>query len=184
MGKEKKISPAAKSNLHTILNASYTNKKTAKIDLAKKGYTLDHKLSGKRAKVFLDPEGNPSIVYTGTKTIQDVGTDIKFVAGFKKSKRMKHSKKVFKRVKKKYGTNNIDLYGHSLGGLLAENIPTKGNVVTYNKASRGEKVTNKKQTDIRTKYDVVSLLTPKHKNSIRIKGIKNPLKTHSIDMLK
>jgi hypothetical protein len=184
MGKAK-INTAERNRVHSILKSSYNKNKDAKNDLASQGYVLDEQLSGKRAKVFTGPDGKPSIVYRGTNTIQDVGTDMLVSIGLGKyTNRVKHSKKVHDEVKQKYKTNEVDTYGHSLGGYLAENVGAKGNIVTYNKASIGGKVTNPKQTDIRTKNDVVSQFTPKHDNLVEIKGSKDPLKTHSLDILK
>ena len=184
MGKSAASTPEQRRRLHSILKSSYGNNKDAEANLAKEGYTLDKSLSGKRAKVFTDAEGKPKIVYKGTQSIQDVGTDIALTLGLgKHTKRFKHAKKVKKSVQEKYKTDNIDTYGHSLGGYLAENVGTKGKVTTYNKASVGEKVHNKGQEDVRTKHDLVSAMSPKHKGTTVLKGSRDVLATHNLDQL-
>jgi hypothetical protein len=174
-----------KKRIHAILSSSYQDNKKASETLAKHGYTLDNSLSGQRAKVFTDQNGKAHVVYRGTQNGGDVLTDIALTLGQgKKTNRVKHSKKVYKQAQEKYGHQDVDTYGHSLGGYLAENSGNnKGKIVTFNKASIGEKA-KPNQVDIRTKNDVVSMFTPKHKNLIEINGNKNVLKSHSVDVLK
>lgn len=173
-----------KKRLHTILKSSYQDNKNAEVSLKEKGYTLDKELSGQRAKVFTDPHGRPHVVYRGTQNKHDVMTDVALMLSLGKyTSRVKHTKKVHKQVEKKYG-QPVNTYGHSLGGYLAENAGAKGEVVTFNKASAGDKKKNLNQFDVRTHNDVVSLMTPKGgTRQLTIKGAFNPLTSHSVDSL-
>jgi hypothetical protein len=107
-------------------------------------------------------------------------TDLAIPLGLgKKTKRVKHSKMVAKQVAEKYG-QPVDAIGHSLGGYLAENSGVKGNIVTFNKASVGAQHHNAHQIDIRTKRDVVSMLTPKNPRNVTIRSKSaSPLTEHS-----
>jgi len=156
----------------------------AEAELKKSGYTLDKELSGQRAKVYTDANGQPTIAYRGTQNFHDVMTDFAIPLGLAQyTKRMQHSKSLTKKVEEKYGqpTNAV---GHSLGGYLAENSGAHGNIATFNKASVGTKNKNSKQVDVRTKRDLVSMFTPKKKSNITIASrSSNPLTEHTTSSL-
>jgi len=168
------------------LKASYLNNKEAAKVLKRSDAVLDKKLSGKRAKVFVDRDGIPTVSVRGSNTLQDwVVTNPQILTGtIKTSKRQKHTNKVIRKTAKKYN-QNVNVIGHSLGGILAEQSGAKGNIVTYNKASVGAKNSNDKQVDIRAKGDIVSYFTPSNKNNILIDHkFYNPLKVHGLEALK
>ena len=107
------------------LSSSYLKNDKAEKELQKSGYTLDKELSGKRAKVYTDASGKPTIAYRGTQNIRDVLTDLSIPLGLSsKTKRMKHTKMVAKQVEEKYG-QPANAIGHSLGGYLAEKSGAK-----------------------------------------------------------
>ena len=166
------------------LSASYLKNDKAEQELKKSGYTLDKDLSGKRAKVYTDSEGKPTIAYRGTQNFHDVITDFAIPLGLaQRTKRMAHSKTLAKKVEEKYG-QSANAVGHSLGGYLAENSGAHGSIVTFNKASVGSRNKNDKQVDIRTKRDLVSMFTPKKKTNITIASkTQNPLTEHTTDSL-
>ena len=171
--------------LRTGLKSTYQDNNKAEKELKAKGYTLDKSLSGQRAKVFVDDEtGQAYVAHRGTKGAQDYITDAKLMMGIKDSKRLKHAQHVRQQAENKYGS--VDSIGHSLGGYVAENSGNKkGKVITFNKASIGDKNRNSNQTDIRTSNDIISFLTPKHKNNITLKiKTNNPLKEHPTKVLK
>lgn len=172
------------TQLHSALKSTYQDNKTADKMLKKQGYTLDKQLSGKRAKVFVDENGQAYVAHKGTQSIQDVFTDIGYAFGKRGSKRLDHAKKVRKQAEEKYGV--VNSLGHSLGGHLAERSGnTQGKVITYNKASNGYKQNNPNQIDIRQSLDIpVSFLTPKNKNNVTLRSKSlNPLKEHKTDSL-
>ena len=173
-------------DLKRVLKASYEPNKKAKKTLAKSGFELDKKLSGQRAKVFTNKTGQGNVVFRGTDNIHDVGTDLSLGVGLiPVTKRMKHTKKVARKAEAKYG--DVNAFGHSIGGFLAEKSGVSGNIVTYNKATLGAKNRKKKrQVDIRTKGDIVSVLTPAHSSNITLENNKPHyiLKTHGLGHLK
>lgn len=176
--------------LKPILEASYQKSKDAKNTLEKQGYKLDRNLSNKEAKVFIDPEGKPSIAVRGSKSAYDflVSDPLLLIGKSHLDPRKKRTQELLNKVKQKYNTENVDLYGHSLGGALVSNADTKGKITTFNKgAGLGTigKTINPNQTDIRTGKDIVSLLsqTERGGNKQEIQGSSNPLIAHSISQL-
>ena len=182
-----------KKFIKPILNSSYQNQKEASKSLGKLGYTYDKKLSTNQSKVFVDSEGNPNIAFRGSKTARDwLISDPLLALGLQNlDPRFKEAKALTKKVEKKYG-KPADVYGHSLGGTLAEKSGAKGNIVTYNKGvgigDIGKKIP-KNQTDIRTKSDVVSAVafTQNHSNgdliNLKTPILQNPLQAHGLDNL-
>lgn len=173
-----------------ILEASYQPKKLAADTLSKQGYTLDKKLSTNESKVFIDSAGNPNIAFRGSKTAKDfLFSDALLGLGYSNlDPRFRDAKSLTKQVEQKYG-KPADVFGHSLGGSLAEASGAKGNITTFNKgvgiAGIGKSIP-KNQTDIRTRNDIVSALalTQKYNGDLQtIKGSLNPIKAHSIDQL-
>lgn len=172
-------------NIKTGLDASYQDNDTAKKTLSKQGLKLDEQLSGKRAKVFVNAEGKPTVSFRGTNNKRDIITDALIMGGLGKyTNRVKHSKKVIKEVENKYNQPSGAI-GHSLGGYLAENSGAKGNITTYNKLATGMNKKNKKQTDIRTNKDIASILTRKSRNNVELRSkSNNPFISHSTKSLK
>jgi hypothetical protein len=154
-------------------------------------FSIDKSLSGKRVKVYHNPETNQTIVaHRGTHNLKDWGTDLGMTFGYEGGKRFKHSKKVQRKAEKKYGTENLSTIGHSLGARLAEKYGQKGNeVITLNKPiipkTFGKKISDK-QYDIRTSFDPVSALHFTQDNE-KMKSIHsdtyNPLTEHGVDVL-
>lgn len=168
-----------------FIKAGYDKKKNKDLD----GYQVDKSLSGKRTKVYFNPETNKSvIVHRGTDSIQDVGTDAALMLGYR-GKRFEHAKKMQRKAEKKYGTENMHTLGHSLGGLVAEEVGGKSrNVITLNKAISPWEISRKNdenQTDIRTRNDPVSMLNKYSDNRAHLIDSKsaNPLAEHSSDTL-
>ena len=87
-------------NFKQSLKTSYMTNSKADKSLAKKGYTLDKKLSNKNQKVFIDNEGNPNITFRGSITPRDwLVSDLAILTGTQKyDKRFQDSVKVTKEV--------------------------------------------------------------------------------------
>ena len=177
-------------HLKPILEASYQKSKVAKNTLEKQGYKLDRDLSNKEAKVFVDAEGRPSIAVRGSKSAYDflVSDPLLAIGKSHLDPRKRRTDELLSKVKHKYQTENVDLYGHSLGGALVSNASTQGKITTYNKgAGLGTigKAINPNQTDIRTGRDIVSLLSKTEHGGTKqeIRGSTNPLEAHSLSQL-
>ena len=175
-----------------ILNASYQNQKQAAKTLSGLGYTYDKKLSTNESKVFVDSAGNPNIAFRGSKNAKDfLFSDTLLGLGASRlDPRFTQAKTLTKAVEKKYG-KPADVFGHSLGGSLAEASGAKGQIITYNKgvgvAGIGKSVPSN-QTDIRAKADIVSALalTQKHNGdlvNLKTPILQNPIKAHSLENL-
>jgi len=176
--------------LKPILEASYQKSKDAKNTLEKQGYKLDRDLSNKEAKVFVDSEGKPSIAVRGSKSAYDflVSDPLLAIGRSDLDPRKRRTNELIETVKKKYKTENIDLYGHSLGGSLISNADTKGKITTFNKGvglGTVGKTINPNQTDIRTESDIVSLLSKTERGGMKqdIRGSKNPIEAHLLNQL-
>ena len=132
-----------------------------------KDFVLDKQLSSQRVKVYINPQTREAyIVHRGTASIQDVGNDLKMMLGFdiSKSKRVKHAKSVQKATEDKYGADNVTTIGHSLGSKIASDVGQNSkSIINLNKAvipSDLNKTLSEKETNIRSKYDLVSVLQP------------------------
>jgi hypothetical protein len=182
--------------LKNILEASYQKPEVAQKTLESSGFKYDPELSSMKAKVFTDKEGKPHIAYRGTElnrtwktALDDIKTDAMIGLGLgKKTKQYKDTVALRKKVEEKYGQPSTAI-GHSKAGWQAEMSGAK-DVITFNKATGlGDigKTIKKGQTDIRTKGDLVSLLslTQKRKGNLKQqKFTSNPLKAHGLKGLR
>jgi hypothetical protein len=104
----------------------------------------------------------------------------------KRTDRYKHANKIQKEAEKKYNVTNT--LGHSLEAGIAEEVgKNSANITTLNKPvglhNVNKKVT-KKQKDIKTSFDPISVFRPfqKGKKATVIKAKTwNPLKEHSVN---
>jgi hypothetical protein len=158
--------------LQPILQASYLNQGEASEKLKGLGYKYDPELSTNESKVFVDKKGRPNIAFRGSKRIVDdfLGSDLKLALGLEKyDKRFQEAQKLTKLVEEKY-QKPANVFGHSLGGTLAEKSGAHGQIMTYNKGvgilDIGKKIPQN-QTDFRNKNDIVSVLslTQNHSDS-------------------
>ena len=158
-----------RKNVKPILEASYLNQNEASNKLKDLGYKYDPELSTNESKVFIDNKGRPNIAFRGSKRVMDfLGSDVKLALGLEKyDSRFKEAKQLTKLVEDKYH-QPANVFGHSLGGDLAEKSGAHGKIITYNKGTGimdiGRTIP-KNQFDIRTTKDPVSILslTQKHK---------------------
>jgi hypothetical protein len=170
-----------------LLDLSYETNATAREKGKDLGYILDEELSTKNHKVFLK-NGKPYIVYRGTASRFDIGTDLKYFVGAG-SHRQQISNRVNNRVEQKYSIMPV-LLGHSAGGGFAQQAANKNKqeVITYNKISTPRDYLRKKnthQTNMRTHNDPVSALLWPKKSTITFSSRSyNPLVSHSTRALK
>jgi hypothetical protein len=132
-----------------------------------KDFVLDKQLSSQRVKVYIHPRTKQAyVVHRGTASIQDVGNDLKMALGFdiSGSKRVKHAKEVQKKTESKYGADNVTTIGHSLGSKIASDVGQNSkSIINLNKAvipSDLNKTLSSKETNIRSKSDLISILQP------------------------
>jgi hypothetical protein len=88
------------------------------------GYDIDRSLSNRNRTVYVNRDsGKATISFSGTRLgskrdrMKDIGTDVLLATGLHNlSSRFKNAKKVARATMEKYGTDNVDTVGHSLGG--------------------------------------------------------------------
>jgi hypothetical protein len=177
------------NKIKTILRNSYKKGKDQPKNVG--GLVRDNKLSGQRTQVYHDRRTGQTVVnHRGTQGLKDVITDGALSVGLlKKTNRFKHAQNISNKAKAKYG-NNITNTGHSLGGAIAENVKGSKKVVTFNKPvtlqNVGKRV-SKKQTDIKTSNDPVSVLRGLQKGNkatVLKSRSRNLLREHSINSLR
>ncbi len=177
-----------------LLAQSYETKNKKKRRTEIDGFHIDPSLSGERVQVWYNPTTKQAVVvHRGTASFQDVMTDARLFFGDKSGKRFRHAENIQKKAEAKYGKAHVSTLGHSLGSSVAEKVGQNSKeVLTLNKPTtledlaKGKKV-SEKQTDVRTKYDPVSILRPHQKGSdaIEIESTTwNPLAEHKTDTLK
>lgn len=153
----------AASDLKQLLNKSYDKTPTSYND-----YIVDPALSGRRVQVYRNAKtGKVVVAHRGTEGIHDWITDLRYGSvGAENSNRFRHSRKIQQLAAEKYGKGNLTTIGHSLGGVLAEESAADGEVLTLNKpASMFNAKTNKKQVDIRSSRDPISMFRPMNMNN-------------------
>lgn len=171
-------------DLKSILRATYEPQAKAQELLGPKGYTLDKDNSTMESKVFVK-DGQPIIAHRGSHRLSDFLYQDPAAALGIQTKRVTQAKQLNKDLESKYGVKPTNV-GSSLGGYVAQRASTGGKVVTYNKLANPYdmlKKPNPNQQDIRTRYDIPSLLSSYQKNMKTIKGSSNPLKAHRISQL-
>jgi len=170
-----------------LLQASYRRNGEAERIGKKYNLSLDHSLSNAEHKVFVDKNGNPDVVYTGSRKFGDWLTNGALAVGLGGfTSRFRESKQLMNQVKDKYKNKPVTTLGHSLGGSLAEHAGGD-KVITLDKgvgAFGFAKTIKDNQTDIRTGNDPVSFLrnTQNGGKKITIKNTKylNPFYAHDV----
>lgn len=179
----------SKPDLKELLRASYESQKEAQQILEPYGYTYDPAISSITDKVFLDKNGNPVVLHRGSKRIFDdwLSSNLPLAVGLESgSDRFKKSKKVIEELRQKYPEKPIISVGHSLGGSIAEKSGADRSI-TFNKGvgfgDIGKQIPST-QTDIRTRYDLPSILSTTQTGGKRIElpGTLNPIETHNVSV--
>lgn len=157
-------------------------------------YEIDKELSGQRAKVYRKSGTNEAVVvHRGTKGLSDLSNDVKLALGFdiSNSNRVKYAREVQQKAEQKYGSQNVSTVAHSLGSHIASNVGQNSKeIINLNKAVVPRdlgKTISAKETNIRSKGDVISRLLPFQRNKGKVISIENlssnPLQEHSTAIL-
>jgi len=160
--KKKKEVKISTTKLNGLLKGSYQNNQDAAKIADNNGFKLDNDLSNRKHKVYVDGRGNPTVAYTGTRTLGYVITDGALAIELGRyTNRFNDSKKLLNTVKEKYKNKFITTTRDSLGGSLAEHSGGD-KIITHNKGTGIGGLLKKipdKQIDIRAGGDVVSALS-------------------------
>jgi len=167
--------------IEKFLNESYNPSPSETIDafqLTDKTETTRTYWNGSQC-VFVIRGTNP--------TMNDWANNLSYALGtYKETPRFKEAQQAYNDAVAKYGEKNITVVGHSQGGGSASFFPNAKEIITLNRAYKGESIP-KNEYDIHSTLDPVSTLLNFRKppNDISIKSVSiNPLKNHSIDILK
>ena len=167
--------------IEKFLNESYNPSPSETIDtfqLTDKTETTRTYWNGSQC-VFVIRGTNP--------TMNDWANNLSYAIGsYKETTRFKEAQQAYNDAVSKYGEKNITVVGHSQGGGSASFFPNAKEIITLNRAYKGESIP-KNEYDIHSTLDPVSTLLNFRKppNDIPIKSVSiNPLKNHSIDILK
>ena len=124
-------------------------------------YYIDESLSTPENVVYHNPKtGETKVAYRGTgSSLSDWGNNALYTFGLhNSSKRYKRANEIQKQVERKYGTENLDVLGHSQSGAFSQEIGKNAkNVIVLNPASHPlYSPKTKNTTVVRSKGDVVS----------------------------
>jgi len=127
-------------------------------------------------------------VIRGTNpTVVDWYNNLSYLSGaYKGTPRFKEALAAYNKAVVDYGEATISVLGHSQGGGSASFFPNAHEIITLNRAYKGESIPPN-EYDIHATLDPVSVLLNARKppNDIPIKSKSfNPLTNHSIDILK
>jgi hypothetical protein len=153
-------------------------------------YIIDTSLSTPENVVFYNPKTKEvKNVYAGTQgTLKDWGNNALYAVGMHKySNRYKRANDIEKKVEEKYGTDNLDILGHSQSGAFTQELGKNAkNVVVLNPATHPLYTPKSKNaTVVRSTGDAVSSLNKLNpfnwgkKANIEIKSkTSNPITEH------
>ena len=155
-----------------MLHLGYQAIDFAEVKAREYGYVMDRELSTFDTYVYLNTETRfPLIVHRGSITAADWiiedGLILSTLTDFISSPRSIYARRITRRTMVKY-KKDVDCFGHSLAGRLAEVSQATGYILTYNKAAGfqdiGKKI-NPKQYDFKSENDIVSLLAGTQRRS-------------------
>lgn len=158
-------------------------------------YIIDPSLSTGENVVYYNPKTKEvKNVYRGTEgTLKDWGNNALYAVGMHKySNRYKRANEIEKKVEEKYGTDNLDVLGHSQSGAFTQELGKNAkNVVVLNPATHPLYTPKSKNTTVvRSTGDAVSnmhKLNPFNwgkKANIEIKSkTSNPITEHMPSVL-
>ena len=153
-------------------------------------YIIDTSLSTPENVVYYNPKTKEvKNVYAGTQgTVKDWGNNALYAVGLHKhSNRYKRANDIEKKVEEKYGTDNLDILGHSQSGAFTQELGKNAkNVVVLNPATHPLYTPKSKNTTVvRATNDVVSSLNKLNpfnwgkKANIEVKSkTSNPITEH------
>lgn len=158
-------------------------------------YIIDPSLSTDENIVYYNPKTKEvKNVYRGTEgTLKDWGNNMSYAMGLHKySGRYKRANEIEKKVEEKYGTDNLDVLGHSQSGAFTQELGKNAkNVIVLNPATHPLYTPkSKNSTVVRASNDVVSSLNKLNpfnwgkKANIEIKSkTLNPITEHMPSVL-
>ena len=168
--------------IKSFMNATYNPNPPSEIN----AFKLDKDISNETTKVYWDGKQCVVAIRGTNPTMNDWSNNLSYAMGtYKSTPRFKEAQDAYDKAVQKYGENNISVLGHSQGGGSASFFPKSHEIITLNRAYKGESVPQN-EWDIHATRDPVSTLLNFRKppHDIPIKSVSwNPLTNHSIDVL-
>lgn len=145
------------------------------------GFVIDTQLSGTKNQVFYNRQtGEIVLAYKGTnpKNMEDIYDDVAIAnpnIHESETDRFKRADELYQQVVDKYGSENITITGHSLGGSIAMHVGEKNDQpvmaynpgVSLNRAFEDTRGNENKTIIFRTGNDPVSFVAPFAQNTNR-----------------
>ena len=168
--------------IKSFLNATYDPNPPSEIN----SFKLDKELSNETTRVYWDGKQCVVAIRGTNPTINDWSNNLSYAMGsYKSTPRFKEAQDAYDKAVQKYGEQTISVLGHSQGGGSASFFPKAHEIITLNRAYKGESVPQN-EWDIHATRDPVSALLNLRKppHDVPIKSVSwNPLTNHSIDIL-
>ena len=168
--------------IKSFLNATYDPNPPSEIN----AFKIDKDISNESTRVYWDGKQCVIAIRGTNPTMNDWSNNLSYAMGtYKSTPRFKEAQDAYDKAVQKYGENNISVLGHSQGGGSASFFPKSHEIITLNRAYKGESVPQN-EWDIHATRDPVSTLLNFRKppHDIPIKSVSwNPLTNHSINIL-
>ena len=168
--------------IKSFMNATYNPNPPTEIN----AFKLDKEISNETTRVYWDGKQCVVAIRGTNPTMNDWTNNLSYAMGtYKSTPRFKEAQDAYDKAVQKYGENNISVLGHSQGGGSASFFPKSHEIITLNRAYKGESVPQN-EWDIHATGDPVSTLLnfKKLPHDVPIKSVSwNPLTNHSIDVL-
>ena len=168
--------------IKSFLNATYDPNPPSEIN----AFKIDKDISNESTRVYWDGKQCVVAIRGTNPTMNDWSNNLSYAMGtYKSTPRFKEAQDAYDKAVQKYGEQNISVLGHSQGGGSASFFPKSHEIITLNRAYKGESVPQN-EWDIHATRDPVSTLLNFRKppHDVPIKSVSwNPLTNHSIDIL-
>ena len=168
--------------IKSFLNASYDVNPPNQID----DYTLEKEISSETTKIYWNGKQCVVVIRGTNPTMNDWSNNLSYAIGtYKSTPRFKEAQDVYNKAVQKYGEQNISVLGHSQGGATSSYFPNSHEIITLNRAYKGESIPTN-EWDIHATRDPVSALLniKKPPHDVPIKSVSfNPFTNHSVNIL-
>jgi len=145
------------------------------------GYKRDDSLSGRRSQTYYNHDtGKAVIVHRGSQGIHDWANNLLVPLGlYHTTNRYKHSEDHQKKTEDKYGKDNVDTIGHSIGAHIVTGLGSNSkNIIGYNRPPQYSQLPSN-YYDVKKTGDIFYPFTSNNDKSVVMKSKRfNPIEEH------